>query len=334
MSAAASRAIGGLDERDDVLQQLVVEGILGGVRRHDLTAGRRPAGRHDDDHRHGLLLRQQIVEDVVRPADGGPGDRRIAAAVNQVEHGKAPGPLLVSRRRIDVHLTPRVVERFGRVADEPDSAVRHVAAFGEVAGHREQALHLRLARRHVDVARVDDGDAVHGEGVTPRTGPDRPRRRAAPDAGLAFRHRDRRRAAASSTLGSWSRGLRRSRVRIGNETAVDVAADGHGRGVRRKQPEGDAAIGFDLRRDNRRPAAAAAAPGRLSSWRLRRRGGAGWDCASATRPHETMNDIVSTTRRPCIPRSSEMLLESQRSDCSSAPRPLGTATAPPMPQCR
>ena len=172
MSGVASRAVVRLDERDDVLQQLVVERILGRIRGHHLAARRRPAGRHDDDHRHGLLLGEQVVEDVVGAADGRPRDGGVAAAMNQVEHREAAGALLVSGRRVDVHLAARVAERLCHVADEPDGAVRHVARLGEVARHVEHALHLRLARRDVDVARVDDGHAVDGEGVAPGAGPD------------------------------------------------------------------------------------------------------------------------------------------------------------------
>ena len=307
MSALPGGAIGRLDERDDVLQQFVVEGILGGVRGHHLPARWRPAGRHDDNHRDGLLLRQQVVEDVVRPSNRGPGHRRVAAAVNQVEHGKTPGPLLVSWRRIHVHLTPGVVERLGRIAGESNGAVRHVSRLGEVAGHRQQALHLRLARRHVDVARVDNGDAVDGEGVAPRAGPDGPGRRATPDAALAFRHRDRGRAAAPSALRSRCRGLRWRRIRIGNETAVDVPAHGDGRGVRRQQSEGHATIRFDLRRDDRRAASATAAPGcrcgrslrrrRLGRLGLRQRDKATGD-DKRHRQHDTTS-LHSTTPRKC-----------------------------------
>ena len=193
--------------------------------------------------------------------------------MNQVEHGQAPGALLVARRRVDVHLTARVAERLGDVADQADGAVRHVPRFREVARDVEHALHLRLVRRHVHVARIDDGDAIDDERVAPCARLDAAQRRAAPDAVLTLGHRDRRRAAASArrelpvqrVAGGGALGSGTRLPLMSPPTVTVVAFGARTRKVTRPSAS-------NLRRHDGRPAAAAAPARAGSRGRLRRCG--------------------------------------------------------------
>ena len=86
--------------------------------------------------------------------------------------------------------------------------------------------------------------------------------------------------------------------RIGHQAAVDVAADGDGRGLRRQHSERHASVGFDLRRDHDRPAAAAApaAAGAAGACGVVAGGGGGGVCcgtwATVIMPQKMKREIV------------------------------------------
>ncbi len=145
--------------RDDVADQLLVG--RGGVRRIEgLAPGRaREILRHcrDDvglgvrdhhDHRHDLLLGQQIVEDLRRPALGGPGPHRVAEAVIQVQHRQRYRAVAIARRRPHQHL-PFGAQRLAGQGHDPQVAMRHRPGVDDAARHQDQAavdLALRLRR--------------------------------------------------------------------------------------------------------------------------------------------------------------------------------------------
>ena len=191
------RAVVRLDVRDDVLQHLVVERILRRVGGHHLPAGRRPAGRHHDDHRQRLLLGDQVVEDVVGAADGRPGDRGVAAAVNQIEHRIDAGALLVPGRRVDDHLAPRVAAaRWPRSARPRRRRAARRASQRNRRARRAGSGPASGSARRSRVADVDGRHAVDVVGVAPGARFHRAHRGTGPDAVLPFRHRHGRRAAA------------------------------------------------------------------------------------------------------------------------------------------
>ena len=82
----------------------------------------RPAVGHDDDHRHGLAVGDQVVEQDVGLGEALPLRLVAADAVQQVEHGILL-VLRVAGRRVDVHLAPRA-DRLRVVLDHLQLAVR------------------------------------------------------------------------------------------------------------------------------------------------------------------------------------------------------------------
>ena len=130
-------AVGRVDHRDQVLHDHVLERAAveprpGPARLRPALARRGVPLLHDDDHRHGLLLRDQVVQDEVHVPLPGPPGLVLAAAVLQVEHRV---PLLrvgvVARRRVH-HDVPRLAGHLGLVPPRADLAVRHVLGVVEV----------------------------------------------------------------------------------------------------------------------------------------------------------------------------------------------------------
>ena len=155
-SRSGQHAVVLLDVGDDVLEQLVREPLLGGLHRGDALGGGRRAGRepgkvrragqaavgHHHDHRPGLLLRQQVVEDEAGAADRAPARVLVAAAVQEVEDGVLRVAAVVARRRVDVH-APLRVERARVIPGHADLAVGNVAVGlerGLLARHHEHAV--------------------------------------------------------------------------------------------------------------------------------------------------------------------------------------------------
>src|SRR5262245_28062436 len=73
-----------------VFDKLVSSPTDGWGRRTTECERPRMAGRHDDDHRLRLVRVDQVVEDKVRAADGGPGVVRVARPMQQVENRVTP----------------------------------------------------------------------------------------------------------------------------------------------------------------------------------------------------------------------------------------------------
>ena len=142
---AALRAPVRLDVRDDVLQQVVAEIVVG----EEIGAGpvRRVAERHHDDHRLRLPGGDEIVEDVVRVADGGPAVVAVAGAVHEIEHGVARRALHVARRRVHVR-APLGAERRRPVLDRGHHAVRDLRIVRLERAVRARPPRARCSCRH------------------------------------------------------------------------------------------------------------------------------------------------------------------------------------------
>ena len=153
---AAVGAIGrdrvvGLDERDDLLQQVVVIRLaIGGLRAVALLlVGRRgrgvAAGKHDD-HRHHLAFGDQVVGDDRRPRPLHPFGAGVAQAVLQIEH-RIPASGRIAGRRVDAQ-RPADPQRLGVVLDELDLAMRDVLARDIEALGRDRIGGQVLHRAH------------------------------------------------------------------------------------------------------------------------------------------------------------------------------------------
>lgn len=73
------------------------QGFLLRIGSHHLAGAWRPTRRPDDDHRLGLALLNQIVEDVIRPTGSGPGSLGVAAPVHQIQHRVPSTAFVVAR---------------------------------------------------------------------------------------------------------------------------------------------------------------------------------------------------------------------------------------------
>ena len=85
MAGVGRHAVAALDVRDNIANQVTLEG--GGVFPFEAigSSGGGMAVGHYDEHGDGLFVRDEIVENHVCAADGGPGILCIAASV-QEEH--------------------------------------------------------------------------------------------------------------------------------------------------------------------------------------------------------------------------------------------------------
>ena len=134
----------------------------------------RVAGRHHDDHRLGLLRRDEVVQDESRASDRGPRVVGVAGTVEQIEDGELAAAQFVARRRVDMHAA-NLLQRRRIVGDGRDRAVGHIPGIHEVGpGHVHEApdVVVRLADRRA--ARIDHRHAVHVEVVAVRTRLQRP----------------------------------------------------------------------------------------------------------------------------------------------------------------
>ena len=167
--AVGLHRVGLLDERDQVVEQVLLERgerrrLLGDriPRRHVL---RRPAVGQDDDHRHGLLVGVQVVEDHVGRAAARPLVLVAADAVQQVQD-RVLLVLRVPRRGVDP-----------RLALHPDRR-RVVLDRLQLAALDAVAAGCRIpwaARGTSPQRRPSSGRAVGPSRARPRT-PARPRR--------------------------------------------------------------------------------------------------------------------------------------------------------------
>jgi hypothetical protein len=99
-----------LDERDQVFQQVVLEGGkcggLPGERVARPQVFRRSTVREDDDHRHDLLVGVEVVEDHVGDAAAGPFVLIAADAVKEIQD-RIFLVLRIAGRRVDLRLALR-----------------------------------------------------------------------------------------------------------------------------------------------------------------------------------------------------------------------------------
>ena len=84
-----SDAVPGFNGRDHVLQHIVFKErvVVGCAERRGM------APRHNDDHGYELLFGEEVIEDEIRAAGGGPTGGRVVGAVEEVQHGVAAGAL-------------------------------------------------------------------------------------------------------------------------------------------------------------------------------------------------------------------------------------------------
>ncbi len=189
--AVRDGAIGRVDHRDQVLDHHLLEraehpaevgprgrsGVLPGRgrrRRRRTGCGGRVAGPtriaplHDDDHRPGFPLGDQVVHDEGHVPLPRPARLVLAAAVLEVQDGIAHlGVVVVTGRGVDEGATP-LLGRLRVVPALPDLAVRNVLREIEVdpllgdldaAGVLARAVE-RVARRVVDLGAVDEHPIV------------------------------------------------------------------------------------------------------------------------------------------------------------------------------
>ena len=90
--------------------------------RSGLDFARDVAVGHDDDHRLGFAVGDQIVQDHVGFAGPGPGSFDLTVAMQEVEHGILLRAGLVPRRRVDIEHARRL-ELLGIVEVHVDSSV-------------------------------------------------------------------------------------------------------------------------------------------------------------------------------------------------------------------
>ncbi len=165
----AGDAVVGFDEGNDVLDQLVAEGlgVLGrvflepdGARRDGVRVG------HDDDHGLGAAGCDERVEDPVSLAVDGPRALVVAVAMREVEHGQ-PGALGVGRRGVNDEPPPGA-EGLGVVVVQMDGAmgdVLEIPGRGRLRGHVQDAGVRPSLGLHPWVLWINRREAIHDEPV-------------------------------------------------------------------------------------------------------------------------------------------------------------------------
>ena len=142
-----------------------------------LAGAPRVAVGHHHDHRLGLALGDQVVEDEVGAPLPDPAGLVLAAAVLQVEHGIArPGLRVVAGGQVDQRVPPRP-GRLRRVPDLADLSVRHVldrVVVGARLRHLDGARVLAPAEERM-AARVGELRAVDDHRVVVQAGNERRR---------------------------------------------------------------------------------------------------------------------------------------------------------------
>ena len=105
------------DKGDQIVEQVFVELAKGGSRRHGIGAGAiirlRASIRHHDDHRHGLFVREEVVQNDLRMAASAPFSFVAADAVKEIQDGIFRVGR-IARRGIDERLA-LVADGFGIV---------------------------------------------------------------------------------------------------------------------------------------------------------------------------------------------------------------------------
>ena len=173
-----------LDERDDFLAEahdiavhhavaLGFAHVLHGVAVELLLLDRDVEGlggllvavavRHDDDHRLGEALLDEVVEDLGGAAHGGPGLFVTTCTVEQIEHRIfLLGVVLVAVRSIDSQTAVDAEDLavIPRVADGT-ALVGFDIVLGTLARNDEHVEETGTVALDLDVLRVIDGDAVH-----------------------------------------------------------------------------------------------------------------------------------------------------------------------------
>ena len=175
---------------------------------------------HHHDHRTGLLLGDQVVEDLVDVTLNGPALLVLAPAVQQIEHGILALRAVVVGRRVDVGAAPRAGHRreVTLLAHRPVRHVLHARILGVGGRLRHLDRAVVEARSEIGTGRgIGDHGAVNRQRVVVET--DHLRRR-----------------------GHVPQAVRR----LGH---VEALPDAHPDllGVRRGDPEGDPVVGVDAR---------------------------------------------------------------------------------------
>ena len=205
--ALADGAVVIVDEVDDIHETLLhrglgaalVEGVaVGGV--HTLmpparrSVARRVAVGHDNNHRHGPALGDEVVHDLRGAAKVAPGGLVTAVAVQQIHHGEA-ALAVVGSRQINGHAA-LLAQRAAVVPNARQRAMGHVVHLIEMAliglafRDDEDVAQRRDVAVDVAVGGVDDALAVNGEAVGIEFGVEG-LRRDGPDAVFLPCHRQR-----------------------------------------------------------------------------------------------------------------------------------------------
>lgn len=126
-----SDAVVSLEVRDEVFNEVSLEGC-GVVYVESVGAGGRGvAVGHDDEHRDGVFLRDEIVEDDIGTTDVRPGVFGIAASMEQEHYGEfCVGVFVVTGGRVDVERSSKA-ECLRLVGVDVEHAVRDVLLLEE-----------------------------------------------------------------------------------------------------------------------------------------------------------------------------------------------------------
>ena len=149
------------------------------------------AERHDDEHGLGFALRDEVVEDDVGAADGGPGGSVITVAVKKVEDGIGLLACRVVAGRCVHVVVAMIADDGGLVEMMMNFAMRDSVCFpGERSGTGNMNFAGAVEEVGFDgvVGRVEVVDAVHNEAVAVEIGSERIRGEA-PRALIIFLHR-------------------------------------------------------------------------------------------------------------------------------------------------
>jgi len=134
------------------------------------------AERHDDEHGLGFALREEVVEDDVGAADGGPAGRVITIAVKKVEDGIGlPAGRIVAGWGVHV-VVAMIADDGGLVEMMMNFAMRDIVCFpGERGGTGNMNFAGAVEEVGFDgvIGRVEVVDAVHSEAVAVEIGSER-----------------------------------------------------------------------------------------------------------------------------------------------------------------
>ena len=223
-------------------------GILGSHAGHDEALGRFARGSllpgvavgHHHNHRLGLALRDEVVQDLRRAPQSHPSLLVTTGAVQEIEDGITLAAGFITGRSVDRHAA-FLAQRGAVIPHTAHRAVRHIVHFVEVcpsAADDEDIGHCSHVAVDIDVGRVQHLQAVHDERVAVELGTEGFGRGELPHAVLAFLQ-----------VGDACR-FPHAAGRLNGNGRQEVARHLHTHGFRRLQAESDGIVVMYLGGDN------------------------------------------------------------------------------------